>query len=78
MASAMDDETRRHFDAITIETCRHIDVTAERLEARLALVAESVGLLHEKVERRLTAVEQLIERTAAETQAVIKGLKKPA
>jgi septal ring factor EnvC (AmiA/AmiB activator) len=86
MISMTDDELKAMFEALRqenvatrqenaaahVETRRHFDVTAERLESRIDLVAESVGLLDEKCERRFTAIEQSIERNAAETQSMIK------
>jgi hypothetical protein len=81
-----DDELKRLFDtmrqdnhavrqenaAAHAETRRHFEVSAERLEKRFDTLAESVIAINEKVERRIGAVEAAIERTATDTQAMIK------
>lgn len=54
------------------EMRRHFDVTAEHIETRLALVAESVIAGDERLARRMDVIEQTVERTAADTQAMIK------
>ena len=61
-------ETRRHFDVVTTETRRHFDVVTEGTRNEIQLVAESVLHLNEKLGR----TDERIERTAAETQAMIK------
>lgn len=56
---------------------RHFDVTAERFDARLGLVAESVlklGQRLSRVEVRLESLEEKVELTAAETQGMIRNL----
>jgi hypothetical protein len=63
-----DEELKDLFD----EMRRHFDVTAEHLETRLAAVAESVISGDESLARRIEVVEQTVERTAADTQAMIK------
>lgn len=70
--STAHEQTRQRFDA-AVEVVRwHFDVTAERLEARFGTLAEVVGAIDAKFERRLDKVETTIERTAANTQAMIK------
>ena len=73
-----DDELKRLFDAVRqesaaahAETRRHFEISAERLEKRFDTLAESVIAINEKVERRISAVEASIERTATDTQAMI-------
>ncbi len=63
-----DEELKGLFD----EMRRHFDVTAEHLQTRLSLVAESVLSVDETLGRRIGVVEQTVERTAADTQAMIK------
>jgi len=54
-------DTRRHFEVLTEGTGKDIQ-----------LVAESVLLLGEKLDRTATSLDEKIDRTAAETQAMIK------
>lgn len=76
-------ETRRHFDATaaritettersTVEIRRHFDVVAERLEKRFDLLAEADQFVNEGLQRTQTSLDEKIEKTAAETQAMIK------
>ena len=66
--AAAHSETRRHFEVVADETRRHFDVVTEGTRKDIQLVAESVLLLGEK----LTRTDEKIDRTAAETQAMIK------
>lgn len=54
------------------ETRRHFDVTAERLENKIQLIAETLANLDEKHERRFDEIGERMERGFAETQAMIK------
>ena len=65
-------KTRRLFEESTIEMKRHFDVTAERLDRKIDAVVELVTIVDEKLDRRITDVEQRMERGFAETQAMIK------
>ena len=47
---------------------------AEHLETRLATLMAIFSALGEKLERRIGSIETAIERTASETQAIIRGL----
>lgn len=61
--------TAAHLGA---ETRRHFDTVAERLENKIAALGESVSLLDQKLERKASGLEERVERTAAETQAMIR------
>lgn len=70
-----DDDLKRLFDSMRqenaaahSETRRHFDVVTEGTRREIQLVAESVLLLSEKLAR----TDEKIDRTAAETQAMIK------
>jgi hypothetical protein len=63
-----DDEFKQLFDTLR----RHFDVTAERMEKRFDLLAEIVHDTREELQRTRTSLEEKIERSAAETQAMIK------
>ncbi len=83
--SAAHEDTRRHFDALenNVERVenkldatadglrRHFDVVTEGTKHDIRLVAESVSQLTEEVRRAFTALDTRIDRTAAETQAMI-------
>ncbi len=68
-------ETRRHFETTLAEahaeTHRHFDVAVERMDRRFDSLAEAVQLVDEKVDRKGASLELEIERTAADTQAMI-------
>ena len=64
--------SRRPDRIDAVETRRHFDITAERLESKIQLVAETVGLLDEKFERKLGDLDARMERGFANTQAMIK------
>jgi hypothetical protein len=51
---------------------RHFDVTAEGLRSEIIVVAEGLIATKEKFERRFDTLEGKVERSAAETQAMIK------
>lgn len=75
-------KTRRDFDALRqenvashAETRRHFDISLEAARHETQLVAEGVAHLDARlggVEVRLTRVEERLESTATETQAMIK------
>ena len=83
LLETMREETRRHFDVAVErletrfdakhdETRRHFDVTVERLETRFDLLAETVQHVNEELQRTHVSLNEKIEQTAAETQAMIK------
>jgi uncharacterized protein YceH (UPF0502 family) len=51
---------------------RHFDVSTERVERKLELVAEAVGQVDEKLDRESGITRLEIRREFAETQAMIK------
>lgn len=51
---------------------RHFDVTAERMEKRFDLLSEAVAHVSGEVRKTRTDLESAVERTAAETQAMIR------
>jgi hypothetical protein len=65
-------ETRRHFDTSVSETRRHFDVAVEQMEKRFDLLAESVTGLKVELLQTRTSLDEKIERSALETQAMIK------
>jgi SMC interacting uncharacterized protein involved in chromosome segregation len=76
-------ETRRHFDVAVErietrsaesheETRRHFDVAVERIETRFDLLAETVQHVNEELQRTRVGLNEKIEQSAAETQAMIK------
>jgi hypothetical protein len=69
---ARHDETRRANDAKHEETRRHFDVTADRLEKRFDFLAETVQHLSEEQRSMRVELTEKIDRSAAETQAMIK------
>jgi threonine aldolase len=74
-----DDDLKRLFDSMRQEnaaahsdTRRHFEVLSEGTRKDIQLVAESVVLLSENLARTAKGLDEKIERTAAETQAMIK------
>lgn len=63
-----DDELKGLFETMR----RHFDVVTEATRGDVRLVAESVALSHERIDRSASSLGENIERTAAETQAMIK------
>lgn len=55
-----------------IETRRYIEAVLEAFKHEIRLVAEGVGQMRDDLTRAVAALDQKIERTAAETQAMIK------
>jgi 16S rRNA C1402 (ribose-2'-O) methylase RsmI len=70
----MDDELkamRQENAAMHAETRRHIDIAFESSNRKLELLAEGLALTREELARTTRALGEKIERTAAETQAMI-------
>lgn len=69
-------ETRRQFDEsvtrLSADTRRQFDVATEATKHEIQLVAEAVGQVSEGLERTRAALEEGLERTARDTQAMIK------
>lgn len=65
-------ETRRHSEQIAVETRRHFDVALERIEKRFGLLAETVQHVNEELGHTRASLHEKIDRTAAETQSMIK------
>jgi len=63
---------REENAAAHADTRRHFDVLTEGTRQDIQLVAESVMFLRERLDQTATNLDQKIERTAAETQAMIK------
>jgi SMC interacting uncharacterized protein involved in chromosome segregation len=51
---------------------RHVDVVAEQTRSDVRLVAETVALVKESVDRSTAGLDESIGRSASETQAMIK------
>ena len=54
------------------ETRRHFDVAVERIETRFDLLAEMVQSVNQELRSTRVSLDEKIERSAAETQAMIK------
>ena len=78
-----DAETQRHFEVAQqslrqeiqqgdAETRRHFDVALEATDQKIELVAEGVALTREELARVAARLDEKIDHTAAETQAMFK------
>lgn len=69
-------ETRRQFDEsvsrLSADSRQYFDVATEATKREIQLVAESVVHLSEGLERTRATLEEEIQRTARDTQAMIK------
>jgi len=66
------DEMRQENAAAYAETRRHFEIVAERLEHELRIVAEGVGLIVERLDRRDAEGEQItmdLDRRVARLEA---------
>lgn len=73
------EDTNHHFDVVAEgleseirDTNRHFDVVAEGLESQIRTIAEGLLATNEKFDRRFDTLEAKVDRSAAETQAMIK------
>ncbi len=82
-ADRLTEANRQHFDAaiestkhefvrIAEENRRYFDVAMESNGHEIRLIAEKVIRLDEKLDQKTATLEQKIEQTATETQAMIK------
>ena len=78
-----DDELKNLFDSLQqnlrqeiqqgdAETRRHFDVALEATDHKIELVAEGVALTREELVRVAARLDEKIDHTAAETQAMFK------
>ena len=67
-----DEDLRRLFEGAVSEMRRHFDVSAERLEQRLDLVAEGVVRLDQRLDRTTADFRDEMRRGFADTQAMVK------
>ena len=74
MRAVDEDDLKRLLEANSMESRRHFDVTAERLENKIQLVAETVSELDQKFDRRIDGLEERFDRGFVETQAMTSGL----
>ncbi|MFZ2491034.1 MAG: hypothetical protein WA208_06090 [Thermoanaerobaculia bacterium] len=69
-------ETREHSERIAAETREqtwlHFDIVAERLEAKIATIAEAVIHVDQKLDREAADIRSEMRRGFADTQAMIK------
>lgn len=72
ISSVDENELKRLLEANAVDTRRHFDVVAERVEKKVQLIAEAVAQLDEKLDRTSDGLEERIDRGFAETQAMIK------
>ena len=75
----MDDDLKRLVEAMRQEnaaarqeTRRHFDVVLERIETRFDFLAETVQHVSEELQRTRVSLDEKIEQSAAETQAMTK------
>ena len=61
----------RSIDQSAAETRRQFEATAERLESKIELVAESVVRVDEKIDRETAAIREEMRRGFADTHALI-------
>ena len=64
--------TRQENLAGHVETRRYFDVVTEETRHEIRLVAESVAYVIEDLQRTRTTLDEKIDRTTAETQAMIR------
>jgi uncharacterized protein YceH (UPF0502 family) len=67
-----DEDLRRLFEGAMADMRRHFDLTGERLETRIDLVAEGVVRLDQRLDRTATEHRDEMRRGFADTQAMIK------
>jgi hypothetical protein len=67
-------DTRKESAAAHLETRHLFEVSVEQMKSWFNLLAEGIQTVDEKLDRRTTALDQKIDQTAAETQALIKFL----
>jgi hypothetical protein len=81
-----DDELKRLFEGLRrenatmreegaaahAETRRHFGVAIEHIDKRLDLLAETVQFVTTELQRTRTSLDEKIDRTAGETQSMIK------
>lgn len=65
-------ETRQHAEGLALESRRHFDVTAEGLRGDIQLVAESVTMLSERVDRLELSLHEDMLRLQGELSAMIR------
>jgi prefoldin subunit 5 len=63
---------REEGTAAHAETRRQFGVAVEHIDKRLDLLAETVQLVNDELQRTRTGLDEKIDRTATETQSMIK------
>ena len=63
-----DEDLRRLFESAVSEMRRHFDVTGERLEKRIDIVAEGVVRLDQKLDRTAADIRDEMRRGFADTR----------
>ena len=67
-----DDDLKDLLLVHSAEIRRHFDIAVERLEGRFGVLSEAITQVDEKLERKTAGIIEKLDRTAAETQAMIK------
>jgi uncharacterized protein YceH (UPF0502 family) len=65
-------DTRAELQTEIADGRRHADIAVEQMQSRFDLLAEGLASVHEELQRTRTTLDEKIERTAGETQAMIK------
>ncbi|MEA2488941.1 MAG: hypothetical protein QOH21_733 [Acidobacteriota bacterium] len=65
-------DMRKENAEMHAETRRHFEILMEASNHKIELLAEGVALTREELARTTTALDEKIDRTAAETQAMLK------
>lgn len=76
MMSVNDDDVKRLTEAIAAEhaeTRRHFDIAVESLKHETQLLAEIFNTGFNRLDERFDRIEDSIQRTAAETQAMFSS-----
>ncbi|MFZ2492179.1 MAG: hypothetical protein WA208_11890 [Thermoanaerobaculia bacterium] len=67
-----DDDLKSLLLTHSTEIRRHFDVALERMDKQFALVSEAITQVDQKLDRVVGELGETIERTAADTQAMVK------
>ncbi|MEA2571065.1 MAG: hypothetical protein QOI24_3066 [Acidobacteriota bacterium] len=63
---------RRENAAAHIETRRHMDVIGEHIAERFQFLVESVQFVDQKLDRNVARLEERIDRSAGDTQSLVR------
>jgi RNA polymerase-binding transcription factor DksA len=78
-SAAERDDMRRHFDEtanrLTQENRQYFDVTTEKVRDDIRLSAEALTHVEERLDRRITKLEDRVERGFASLKACVEHLE---